>query len=37
VSYWLDFPTGASVVCVFGLLLVVLSLFKFFFKKSGHI
>ena len=28
VSYFLDFPTGASVVCVFGLILVTLALAK---------
>ena len=28
VSYYLDFPTGASVVCVFGLILILLSIFK---------
>ncbi len=28
VSYFLDFPTGASVVCVFGLLLVILAVAK---------
>ncbi len=28
VSYGLDFPTGASVVCVFGLILILLSFFK---------
>ena len=28
VSYYLDFPTGASVVCVFGLMLVILAFAK---------
>ena len=28
LSYYLDFPTGASVVCVFGLILVVLAVIK---------
>jgi len=28
VSYFLDLPTGASVVCVFGLILIFLALFK---------
>lgn len=28
VSYFLDFPTGASVVCIFGLLLVILAAVK---------
>lgn len=28
VSYFLDFPTGASVVCVFGLILIILAVFK---------
>jgi zinc/manganese transport system permease protein len=28
LSYYCDFPTGASVVCVFGLLLVILSFFR---------
>ena len=28
VSYYLDFPTGASVVCVFGIMLVLLALVK---------
>lgn len=31
VSYYWDFPTGASVVCVFGVILTVLALFKKFF------
>lgn len=31
LSYFLDFPTGASVVCVFGLTLLVLALTKRFF------
>lgn len=33
VSYHLDFPTGASVVCVFGLLLIVLSFVKAVCKR----
>ena len=33
VSYFMDFPTGASVVCVFGGLLVALSLGKAGFSK----
>lgn len=28
VSYYLDFPTGASVVCVFGLILLIMSGFR---------
>ena len=31
-SYYLDFPTGASVVCVFGAVLVLLALAKFFYR-----
>lgn len=31
VSYFLDFPTGASVVCVFGILLILAAVFKKFF------
>ncbi len=33
VSYFLDFPTGASVVCVFGGTLIVLSLIKKYLPK----
>ena len=33
VSYFLDFPTGASVVCTFGLILIVLSIKSIFIKK----
>jgi len=32
-SYWFDFPTGASVVCVFGMLLLFLSLCPSIAKK----
>ena len=32
-SYYLDFPTGASVVCTFGLILVVLAVIAWFFKS----
>ncbi len=28
VSYYLDFPTGASVVCIFGIILVLLAFYK---------
>ncbi len=36
VSYYLDFPTGASVVCVFGAILVLLALVKRIDNKGLH-
>ena len=35
VSYFYDFPTAASVVCVFGLLLILLALIKVFIGQSA--
>ncbi len=34
VSYYLDFPTGASVVCVLGLILVISAVLKKVFKSA---
>jgi ABC-type Mn2+/Zn2+ transport system permease subunit len=37
VSYYLDFPTGASVVCVFGFILLVLAFIRFLYQcRSGQ-
>ncbi len=35
VSYYFDFPTGASVVCVFGVVLILLAGLKGVFLKKG--
>jgi zinc/manganese transport system permease protein len=35
ISYYLDFPTGASVVCTFGGILIVLSLIRFIFGPKA--
>ncbi len=35
VSYYLDFPTGASVVCVFGIILILLSFISSFCQKNN--
>ena len=33
-SFWLDTPTGATVICTFGLVLIFLSLIRLFLKKT---
>lgn len=35
ISYYLDFPTGASVVCTFGGILIVLALVRFIFGPKA--
>lgn len=34
-SYWLDSPTGATVICAFGLVLTLLAAIRFLLKNSG--
>jgi zinc/manganese transport system permease protein len=36
LSYWWDLPSGAAIVCTFGALLILISLFALWRQRSAH-